>query len=265
MSDPPLLEVSGLSFRYQPDLPLALDQVSLRVEAGQRWLLAGPNGAGKTTLLRLVAGRHLIEPGAILVLGRPAFQDTSLCAEVALLGGSFPFSVDVRVGEMLARTRSELARARRLLEVLGVDEDWHMHRISDGQRRRVQLLLGLLHPCRLLLLDEVTTDLDLLGRSDLLAFLREESEGRGAGLLYATHIFDRLESWATHLAYVDGGRLLLASRLDDIGELAELRRQGALSPLASLVEGWMRQGVHNVAGQALAQGRQTSRSPVLPL
>jgi CCR4-NOT complex subunit CAF16 len=149
--------------------------------------------------------------------------------------------------------------------VLGVDEDWRMHRISDGQRRRVQLLLGLLHPCRLLLLDEVTTDLDLLGRSDLLAFLREESEARGAGLLYATHIFDRLESWATHLAYVDKGRLLLASRLDDIGELAELRRQGALSPLASLVEGWMRRGLHDLADQAVAQGRQTSRSTVWSL
>jgi len=242
MTAPALLEVEQLGFRYRPDLPLVLEEVSLRVQTGERWLLAGPNGAGKTTLLRLIAGRHLIDDRAVRVLGRPAFQDTSLAAEVALLGGPFPVSVDVRVGDMLSRLPMELPRARRLLTLLGVDEDWHMHRISDGQRRRVQLLLGLLHPYRLLLLDEVTTDLDLLGRSDLLAFLREESEARGAGILYATHIFDRLERWATHLAYLDHGRLWLSRPLGEIEELEALRREGALSPLAALVEGWMRQG-----------------------
>ena len=247
-SSPALLDVDRLSFRYHADLPLVLDEVSLRVQPGERWLLAGPNGAGKTTLLRIVAGRHLIDEQAVRVLGRPAFQDTSLCAEVALLGGPFPFSVDVRVGDMIGATLPVSARARRLVAVLGVDEDWHMHRISDGQRRRVQLLLGLLHPYRLLLLDEVTTDLDLLGRSDLLAFLREESETRGAALLYATHIFDRLESWATHLAYLDRGRLWVSRRLDELGELDSLQNQGAYSPLAALVESWMRHGVPAAQG-----------------
>jgi CCR4-NOT complex subunit CAF16 len=261
MAAPVLLEVERLGFQYRPDLPLVLEDVSLEVQAGERWLLAGPNGAGKTTLLRLVAGRHLIDGRVVRVLGRPAFHDTSLAAEVALLGGPFPVSVDVRVGDMLSRLPMDGARARRLMTLLGVDEDWHLHRISDGQRRRVQLLLGLLPPSRLLLLDEVTTDLDLLGRSDLLAFLREESEARGAGLLYATHIFDRLESWATHLAYLDRGRLWLSRRLDEIEDLEALRRQGTLSPLAALVEGWMRQGPPAASAAALdPQGRQTPRS-----
>jgi CCR4-NOT complex subunit CAF16 len=246
---PALLQIEKLSFRYRADLPLVLDEVSLRVQPGERWLLAGPNGAGKTTLLRILAGRHLIDEAAVRVLGRPAFQDTSLAAEVTLLGGGFPFAVDVRVGDMLlAPASAQPERARRLVSVLDVDEDWHMHRISDGQRRRVQLLLGLLHPFRLLLLDEVTTDLDLLGRSDLLAFLREESEVRGTGLLYATHIFDRLETWATHLAYLDRGRLLVSCRLDELTELDTLRNQGAYSPLAALVESWMRHGATTRTG-----------------
>jgi CCR4-NOT complex subunit CAF16 len=58
----------------------------------------------------------------------------------------------------------------------------------------VQILLGLLRPASLLLLDEITTDLDLLARIDLLSFLAEECRERGTTILYATHIFDALVS-----------------------------------------------------------------------
>jgi CCR4-NOT complex subunit CAF16 len=242
----PAIEVTDLSFRYAAHLPLALDRVRLRVGPGERCLLVGANGAGKTTLLRVIAGKHMIDDTAVRVLGRPAFHDTSLAGEVAFLGGAFPFSVDVRVGDMVdhlvAVGGADRERCEHLRRILEVDPRWHMHRISDGQRRRVQLLLGLAHPYAVLLLDEITTDLDLLARADLLAFLREESEGRAACILYATHILDRMEGWATHLAYLVGGRLLLHEPLDRIDELEALRRRGAPAPLAQLVESWLRGG-----------------------
>ena len=74
-------------------------------------------------------------------------------------------------------------RRDRLLNILDVDLDWRMHEISDGERRRVQLVMGLMAPWDVLLLDEVTVDLDVLVRDELLAFLKEESETRGATLL----------------------------------------------------------------------------------
>lgn len=74
-------------------------------------------------------------------------------------------------------------RRDRLLDILDVDLDWHMHQISDGERRRVQLVMGLMAPWDVLLLDEVTVDLDVLVRDDLLSFLKEESEIRGATIL----------------------------------------------------------------------------------
>lgn len=104
-----------------------------------------------------------------------------------------------------------------------------MHRVSDGQRRRVQICLGLLKPFKVLLLDEITVDLDVVGRSNLMQYLREvsvlgaagtgppaqapiplsihqqECETRGATVIYCTHIFDGLESWPTHLMYVANG------------------------------------------------------------
>lgn len=62
--------------------------------------------------------------------------------------------------------------------------------------------------CQVLLLDEITVDLDVLGRADLMRFLQEECETRGATIIYATHIFDGLEFWPTHLAYLAGGERL---------------------------------------------------------
>jgi CCR4-NOT complex subunit CAF16 len=148
--------------------------------------------------------------------------------------------VDLRVAEILERQQNvDAARRDRLIEVLGVDLEWHMHAVSDGQRRRVQLLLGLLRPRELLLLDEITTDLDLIARQDLLAFLREETEVRSTTILYATHIFDTLDTWATDLIYLVGGKVALVEPLSKIAELHELRKKHT-SPLVHLVERWLR-------------------------
>jgi len=81
-----------------------------------------------------------------------------------------------------------------LLSILDVDLDWRMHQISDGERRRVQLVMGLMAPWDVLLLDEVTVDLDVLVRHELLAFLKKETEERKATILctsFARVICDR--------------------------------------------------------------------------
>jgi CCR4-NOT complex subunit CAF16 len=235
----PVIAVRGLTFRYRDRDRIVLDGIDLEVERAARCLVIGANGAGKSTLLRLIAGKHMIHPDVVRVLGWPAFHDPRVATAVELLGGRFPFEVDLTVDEILARQRDvDPARRDRLIDVLGVDRGWHMHAVSDGQRRRVQLLLGLLRRREILLLDEVTTDLDLLARQDLLAFLAEET-ATGTTILYATHILDRLDRWATHLVYLVAGKVVLAARLDEIEELAETRRTST-EPLLVLIERWLR-------------------------
>lgn len=92
-----------------------------------------------------------------------------------------------------------------------VDLNWHMHAVSDGERRRVQIVSGLMAPWEVLLLDEVTVDLDVLVRSRLLNFLVEECETRGASILYATHIFDGLDTFPTHLCHLQLGTTIAPS------------------------------------------------------
>ena len=230
------VDVRALDFAYGGGPPV-LRALDLAVPKGARCLLVGANGSGKTTLLSIVAGRHMAADAAVRVLGRPAFSDTTLVEDVSFIGGQFPLDVDLTVAELLAaRPSAEAARRDELVRVLDVDRAWRMSRVSDGQRRRVQLLLGLLWPCRLLLLDEVTTDLDVIARGDLLAFLRAQD----TTILYATHILEGLEDWATHLAYLHGGRIAVMSRLDALAEYQALKVQRTTTPLLRLVDGWLR-------------------------
>jgi CCR4-NOT complex subunit CAF16 len=208
--------------------------VNVAVAPGRRVLVIGANGAGKTTLLRIIAGKHMVDPRTVRVLGVSAFHDPTLSSRVEFLGGRFPFEVDLRVDEILARQIDvDADRRARLIDVLGVDVTWHMHAVSDGQRRRVQLLLGLMRPREVLLLDEITTDLDLIARQDLLAFLREETEVRGTTILYATHIFDTLDRWATDILYMAAGKIVVDAPIAAVPELAD-------QPLVSIVERWLR-------------------------
>ncbi|CAK9185971.1 unnamed protein product [Ilex paraguariensis] len=108
-----------------------------------------------------------------------------------------------------------------------------MHKASDGQRRRVQICMGLLQPFKVLLLDEITVDLDVLARADLLRFLEKECEERDATIIYATHIFDGLENWPSHIVYVAHGMLQLAMPMDKVKEISNMS-------LMRTVESWLR-------------------------
>jgi len=234
------IEVRGLDFSYERAKAPVLRDFSICIESGWRCILVGANGAGKTTLLRVLGGKHLVAKDKVRVLGRPAFHDTSLSDEVELLGGVFPFTEDIRVGALADGVMGvDPARKQRLMQVLEIDRDWHMHTVSDGQRRRVQVLLGMLRPSKVLLLDEVTTDLDVVARQELLDFLVEENQAQGTTIMYATHIFDGMEPWATHIAYIRQGRLVTLCPIDELRELQAQRAQGSTAPLLRVVLDWL--------------------------
>eukprot|EP00904_Undaria_pinnatifida_P012572 jgi/Undpi1/8445/HiC_scaffold_25.g10912.m1 len=210
--------VTKLDFAYDGKSTPVLKQFDFDLAAGSRCLLIGQNGAGKSTLLRVLAGKHLTKPdGAVMVLGKNAFRDTSLnihraylqmnwgMRTVSFAGHGVPLGAEISAGSMMKHVQDRYPTRRdELLHILAVDPLWRMHKVSDGQRRRVQLLLGLVKPFKILFLDEVTTNLDVVVRQDLLIWLHKESVERGATIIYATHIFDGLDDWPTHLTYLTG-------------------------------------------------------------
>lgn len=240
-ASPAAIEVNALEFSYPGQAERALSGIALRLPRAARCLVVGANGAGKSTLLQVLGGRLMVPEPAVRVLGRPAFHDTTLVRDVVQLGGEFRFEVDLGVDEILAtKLDVDPARRGRLLDVLEVSPRWRMHQLSDGQRRRVQLLLGLLAPRQVILCDEITTHLDLLARIDLLSLLRRECEERQATVVYATHILDGLDGWATHILHLARGRVVLFAPVAEVQELDALRAAGVATPLLQLVEGWLR-------------------------
>lgn len=116
---------------------------------------------------------------------------------------------DIDVPTLLASVGGDYYPARRdeLISILDIDLGWRMHAVSDGERRRVQLAMGLVRPWRVLLLDEITVDLDLLSRSSFLQWLKSETEKRACTIVYATHILDNLAGWPSHLVHMHLGRV----------------------------------------------------------
>lgn len=215
-TETPVIQTNGLTYSF-PDYSTGISDITLDLPAGSRTLLIGANGAGKTTLLRLLAGKRLAPKESIRINGVDPFSRG--LEGVTYLGLEWVLNPvvrrDIGVDELLASVGGDAYPARRdeLVSVLDIDTSWRMHAVSDGERRRVQLAMGLVRPWRVLLLDEITVDLDVWTRAQFLGWLRQECErhpDRAAGLppptiVYATHILDHLAGWPTHLVHMHLG------------------------------------------------------------
>jgi CCR4-NOT complex subunit CAF16 len=239
-----------------------------------------------------MAGRHLTKSAQIApdggatvttkttILGLHAFQDTRLnfhrayldcdwgMRSVAFVGGAVPLQADIAVRSMMEKLQASYPERRdELLAMLGIDLDWRMHQLSDGQRRRVQLFLGLVRPFKVLLLDEVTTSLDVCVRQDLLRWLVRESDERGATIVYATHIFDGLDDWASHLYYLnDSGSCGWQGRMQDLEVYHTLKAQNHPCKMLAIAEHWLRAELEEKRRQRTferAQGAMAHEGPDL--
>ena len=207
------VNIKNLNYSYNNKPPHILNNINLNVGKSERLILAGPNGAGKSTLLRLLAGKHMVSTAEdYIVLGtrytQVGFNGLALCADTWTKTINFvgytAYVIDMAVRDFMKKDQEEnIERRDMLCNILKIDLDWNMMRLSDGQRRRVQIMLGLLKPFKLLLLDEITSELDIIVRTNLLNYLKEESIKNGASIIYATHILDGLEDWASGVLYLN--------------------------------------------------------------
>jgi len=244
-----------LTFAYDTTKGNILQNLNLNLATGSRCLLIGANGSGKSTLLRILSGRHLAKPeNAVKVLGLHAFRATKLnfhrayldcdwgMRTVAFAGAGVPLMADIPVYGMMQKLQESYPERRNeLVEMLGIDLNWRMHQLSDGQRRRVQILIGLIRPFKVLFLDEITTSLDVCVRKDLLVWLEKESLERQATIIYATHIFDGLDDWATDLHYLtDKGTCGWQGKLQDLQIYQKLKEENHPAKMLAIADHWLR-------------------------
>ncbi len=210
------VEIAGLSHAYGDRL--AIDQLSLTIQAGQIFAVLGPNGGGKTTLFRVLSTLIPAQRGNVRMLGYDLRQETdairlqlgvvfqapSLDRKLtvvenirhqAALYGLHGSTLNSRVDELLD-TFNLKDRARELTE-----------RLSGGLRRRVELAKGLIHRPRLLLLDEPSTGLDPGARADLWNYLTHLRSSAGVTIVLTTHYLDEADR-ADRIAILHQGKLV---------------------------------------------------------
>jgi len=246
MADPPApnIDVKGLSYRF-PDHSLGLIDVALSLPPSSRTLLIGANGSGKTTFLRLLSGKRMAPRGTVSIAGLDPF--TQGLDGVTYLGLEWVLNpivrTDMAVPILLASVGGDTYPERRdeLVRILDVDLGWRMHAVSDGERRRVQLAMGLLRPWRILLLDEITVDLDLLSRANFLNWLKGETEKRQCTIVYATHILDNLSEWPTHLVHMSQGKVKKWGSMQEMAAPVKDQVHTGNSILGELVLLWLQE------------------------
>ena len=185
--------------------------------------------------------------GSIKISGVDPFKDG--LEGVTYLGPEWVLNpivrTDIGVSALLASIGGDAYPERRdqLVDILDIDLKWRMHAVSDGERRRVQLAMGLLRPWSILLLDEITVDLDLLSRHNFLEFLKSETEDRPCTIVYATHILDNLAGWPSHIVHMSLGKVKDVGNLDDWQADTNKPDPSGNSRLGALILRWLREDI----------------------
>ncbi|MEU9860914.1 ATP-binding cassette domain-containing protein [Streptomyces sp. NPDC047971] len=214
----PIISTAGLARTFETKLgPVeAVRGIDLTVRPGEILGLLGPNGAGKTTTLRMLT--TLLPPtgGAASVAGHDLLADPAAVRRrigyVAQSGGVDPQetvrSELVTQGRLYRLSRADAAaRAEELAGRLGLTDllDRSTAALSGGQRRRLDLAMGLTHRPEVLFLDEPTTGLDPGSRAELWALVRRLRDDFGTTVVLTTHYLDEADALADRLVIVDNG------------------------------------------------------------
>ena len=215
-----VIETAGLakSFEGRGEVVRAVRGVDLRVGEGEIFGFLGPNGAGKTTTLRMLA--TLLEPsgGEATVAGHDLLKEPARVRErigyVSQAGGADENATGrenlVLQGRLYGMAKKEArGRSEELAETLELSAfaDRGVKTYSGGQRRRLDLALGMIHKPALLFLDEPTTGLDPQSRARLWEEVRRLRDG-GTTVFVTTHYMDEADALCDRLAIIDHGELV---------------------------------------------------------
>ncbi|WP_135820364.1 metal ABC transporter ATP-binding protein [Halostella litorea] len=210
-----VVDVDGVTFGYGPRP--AVEDVTLRVEAGEFLGLVGPNGSGKSTLVALLLGLRRPDAGSVELFGEPAheFGDGERVGYVAqnAAGGDGGMPVTVREAVRMGRyprvgfgrfRDADRAAVERAMDTVGVADlaDRQLRRLSGGQRQRAYIARALAGDADLLVLDEPAVGVDAESRAafyDLLADLNAD----GLTIVLVEHDIGVVTSHATSVACVN--------------------------------------------------------------
>ena len=214
--------VAGLRKSY--GMVQAVRGVSFTVARGEIFALLGPNGAGKTTTLEILEGFRTRDAGRVDVLGADPgdrAEGRALRERIGLVLQDVAVEPYLTVRETIARNAGYYPAPRDVDEVTGLvglagQQRQKVRNLSGGQKRRLDLALGLIGNPDLLFLDEPTTGFDPNARRDAWQIVRN-LRGAGTTILLTTHYMDEAQALADRVAVISGGQIVAEGTPATIG------------------------------------------------
>jgi ABC-2 type transport system ATP-binding protein len=202
---------------------VALEDVSLTVDAGELFGLLGPNGAGKTTFISIVCGLLEADSGEIRLFGQPLQRHRHhLRRNIGLVPQELALYPNLTARENLrffARLyglygRDLDQRVDEMLKAVGLGEraEERVAGYSGGMKRRLHLAAAVVHRPQLLILDEPTAGVDPQSRNHIFELIRSLNHN-GMTIVYTSHYLEEVENLCSRIAILDDGRLLACDTL----------------------------------------------------
>jgi len=230
MADEPAIQVVGLRKTYGDNVAVA--GLDLQVNRGECFALLGPNGAGKTTTVEILEGYRPRSDGKVSVLGvDPAHPTRAWRARVGIVLQSTGEFEALTVNEVVRHFASFYPAPRdpdKVVAAVGLTEKANSRAssLSGGQRRRLDVALGLVGRPELLFLDEPTTGFDPEARIEFWALIKSLRQ-EGTTILLTTHYLEAAEELADRVGVIAGGHLL------EVAAPATLGGRDTVAPVVS--------------------------------
>jgi ABC-2 type transport system ATP-binding protein len=214
------ISVRGLRKEYGDTVAVA--GVDLDVHRGEVFALLGPNGAGKTTTVEILEGFRQRDAGEVRVLGvDPAHADAGWRSRVGIVLQSTGEFDELTVAEVVRHFAGFYPDADDPLKViervgLAAKAKARTHSLSGGQRRRLDVALGIIGHPELLFLDEPTTGFDPEARREFWELIRDLAAA-GTTIVLTTHYLDEAEALADRVGVIAGGRIVEIAPPDQLG------------------------------------------------
>ena len=217
----PVVELAGVSKAYENKV--AVDNLSLSIEAGQMFGLLGPNGAGKTSSIRMMMGITIPDSGYVKLFDKPFERESldrvgylpeerGLYRKMNVLDQLMFFGRLHGVAAEDARKRgTDWAKRLEISDAL----DKKTEELSKGMQQKIQLIATLLHNPGLIVMDEPFSGLDPVNAALVERILLELKDG-GKAILFSTHRMDQVEKLCDSICLINDGKAVLSGRVREV-------------------------------------------------
>ena len=219
------LDIENLCKIYPKNFK-ALDQVSLKVNAGDFYALLGPNGAGKSTLIGIISSLVNKSNGKVEILGIDIDKNHSLAKQkMGIVGQEVNFNQFETVYQILTQQAGYFGLNKKIVKTnseyyLKALDLWDKRNeqgrnLSGGMKRRLMVAKALVNEPELLILDEPTAGVDIELRRSLWNFLKEINE-KGTTIILTTHYLEEAEKLCKNISIIDQGKIVKTSSMKSL-------------------------------------------------